>query len=441
VYLLVLAGDTIETWTHFLNDYLLPSLASTLAATLAIARFDGPLAALFLVVGATLLGLLVGARRTCCGHAHAHATRVGALHARLEETLRQSTAIHAADAVEHELADLRARTCPAAYGAYHDTARCARPFQRWVVPVVLLYVLAFLWRSDRLLRRAAPPPSRDGFVAAFLVLVGLTPTVLWISETIGQAVLDVGHVSHLDAVLEPAPVLPRDQEVLPMPAAPPAEYFAGLVDVTFGYGGDTERGVAVLRGVTLGFRRGVCTALVGPVGAGKSTVLRLLLGCCVPTPGGGDCYADGRWYRELGAAGVRRLVGWVPQEPVLFAGTVLHNVRYGHEEAVDAATAADFVRRHGGAALAARLDDDVGPGGGRLSGGQRQLVWCLRLLLRPPPLLLLDEPTAAMDAASRDALMALLATLMHDRTTVVVSHDPLLLRHAHTTVELRSTTG
>jgi subfamily B ATP-binding cassette protein MsbA len=186
-----------------------------------------------------------------------------------------------------------------------------------------------------------------------------------------------------------------------------------------------------LRGVSLTVPAGARVALVGASGAGKTTLFSVLLGF-LPTSGGGVRW-DGVPMRELKPSSVRAQLAWVPQEPVLFSGTVRHNLLLGRPEASDAevwealalAHAEDFVR-----SLPGGLEEPVGERGSRLSGGQRQRLALARAFLRRPSLLLLDEPTSALDAASEAAVGAGLAELMKGRTVLVIAHRLSTVRDA-----------
>jgi len=192
-----------------------------------------------------------------------------------------------------------------------------------------------------------------------------------------------------------------------------------------------------MRGVSLTVPAGARVALVGASGAGKTTLFSVLLGF-LPTSGGTVRW-DGMPMAELKPSSVRAQMAWVPQEPVLFSGTVRHNLLLGRPEASDAevwealglAHAEDFVR-----SLPAGLDEPVGERGSRLSGGQRQRLALARAFLRRPSLLLLDEPTSALDAASEAAVGAGLAELMKGRTVLVIAHRLSTVRDADLIVVL-----
>ncbi|MBX5480841.1 MAG: ABC transporter ATP-binding protein [Myxococcaceae bacterium] len=192
-----------------------------------------------------------------------------------------------------------------------------------------------------------------------------------------------------------------------------------------------ESGHEALRGVDLVLPAGKRTALVGSSGAGKSTLFSLLLRFADPT--GGEILWDGVPYARLRRSSVRAQLGWVPQEPVLFSGTVRDNLRVGDPNATDEQLWESLRRAHADGfvrSFARGLDEEVGERGSRLSGGQRQRLAIARAFLRAPSVLLLDEPTSALDAASEREVQQGLAELMRGRTTLVIAHRLATVRDA-----------
>ena len=222
--------------------------------------------------------------------------------------------------------------------------------------------------------------------------------------------------------LEPA-VAARAGGAAPDPARAPLR----LARVSAAYPG---RG-PVLDGVSLELAPGERVALYGPSGAGKSTLLALLLRFV--DPAGGRIFVGSDDVLAADADSWRRRLAWVPQRPLLEAGTLAGAGRLGRADAtdpeVDAALAA--------VGLGLGRDLRVGPGGVALSAGETRRVALARALLRGAPLLLLDEPTAHLDAASAQHVLALLAALPRTTSVLVATHDPAVLGIVDRALELR----
>jgi len=277
-------------------------------------------------------------------------------------------------------------------------------------------------------RAVAAEPGLAGRLLSFLAAVLLLyQPVKSLSGTLSQVLTGLVAAERLFAIAdEPAPPDEGREATALSQALVLEEVRATYLDGREG-----------LRGVSLTVPAGARVALVGASGAGKTTLFSVLLGF-LPTSGGAVRW-DGVPMRELKPSSMRAQLAWVPQEPVLFSGTVRHNLLLGRPEASDAevwealalAHAEEFVR-----SLPGGLEEPVGERGSRLSGGQRQRLALARAFLRRPSLLLLDEPTSALDAASEAAVGAGLAALMKGRTVLVIAHRLSTVRDADLIVVL-----
>jgi ABC-type multidrug transport system fused ATPase/permease subunit len=222
--------------------------------------------------------------------------------------------------------------------------------------------------------------------------------------------------------------LPAEANVPARPAA--VKVVAGRVEfdrVAFGY----LPGRPVVWDVRLTIEPGQKLALVGPTGCGKSTLVNLLLRFYEPT--WGEIRLDGRSLRDFDPAWLRSRIGVVPQDAVVFRGTVADNIRYGAPDADDgrliaaarAALVDDFVR-----ALPGGYQTIVGAGGHRLSQGERQRLAIARALCKDPALVILDEATSSLDTAGEAQIQAALDNLLRDRTAIIVAHRLATVVHA-----------
>lgn len=205
-------------------------------------------------------------------------------------------------------------------------------------------------------------------------------------------------------------------------ARPPLAFKAGDIrfeGVDFAY----EAGTPVLRGLTCHVEPGKTTAFVGSSGSGKTTLMSLLLRFWRPQAG--RILVDGQDIGGVTAKSLRAVTAYVGQDAYLFDGSVAENIRIGKPDASEgeviaaaqAAEADGFIR-----ALPQGYDTPVGELASRLSGGQKQRIAIARAFLRNAPVLLLDEPTAALDAKSEEAIRTTLAALAEGRTTILIAH-------------------
>ncbi|MDT9684231.1 ABC transporter ATP-binding protein [Streptomyces sp. TRM76323] len=257
--------------------------------------------------------------------------------------------------------------------------------------------------------------------AYFSTLTGSVTALLTLAPVVGKAVESVRSVGE---VLQD-PDLEHNDGKVRVTAVEGAFRFE---DVSLTYDGESR---PALSGIRLDVPVGRTVAIVGGSGAGKSTLLNLVLGFHRPT--GGRLLLDGRDMSELDLRDYRRFVSVVPQESVLFEGSVRDNVTYGlpdvDEETVRRAladaNAAEFVD-----GLPEGLDTVVGERGTRLSGGQRQRLAIARALVRDPRVLVLDEATSALDSRSEALVQEALARLVAGRTVFVVAHRLSTVRNA-----------
>jgi len=261
--------------------------------------------------------------------------------------------------------------------------------------------------------------TAGGLTAFMFFAVVVANSTFVLAEVYGEIQRAAGASERLLELLATQPRIRPPEHPVAMPS--PARGRVAFEGVTFHYPSRPDS--AALEGFSLAVEPGEVVALVGPSGAGKTTVFQLLLRFYDPTSG--VVRIDGVDAREADPRELRRHVAVVAQEPVIFAANVFDNVRYGRPEAtedevraaLETANALEFVSE-----LPEGLKAPLGERGVKLSGGQRQRIAIARAILADRAILLLDEATSSLDAQSEKAVQLALERLMHGRTTLVIAH-------------------
>ncbi|MFO1138316.1 MAG: ABC transporter transmembrane domain-containing protein [Paracoccus sp. (in: a-proteobacteria)] len=293
---------------------------------------------------------------------------------------------------------------------------------RTVMTVIVIFlifsgVLGVLWIGARDVRLDLMTVGELVQFVIYAVLVAGAVGAL--SEIWGELQRAAGATERLTELLSAQDSL-RDR-AHPRPLPRPVQGRIDFEDVTFHYPSRPDR--SALENVTLHINPGETVALVGPSGAGKTTVIQLILRFWDPDKG--VVRLDGINLRDLARSDFRRYIALVPQDPVIFATTARENIRFGRPDASDAeveaaaraAHADEFLRL-----LPEGYDSYVGERGVMLSGGQKQRIAIARAILRDAPILLLDEATSALDAESERLVQEAVDELARSRTTIIVAH-------------------
>ena len=304
-----------------------------------------------------------------------------------------------------------------------STARAILTFA--IILVSLGAIVLLLWNGARDVMAGT---ISGGTLSQFVLYAVFAASSLGqLSEVWGEIQLAAGAAERISELLDEKPAIPETTTPVPLAAKPKGQ--VDFTNVTFTY--PARPSAKVLDAASFTANPGEVVAIVGPSGAGKTTIFNLLQR--FHDPQHGSISIDGQSITDLTLETLRNQIATVPQDPVIFSGTIADNIRFSRPRASDAdvAEAANSARVDEFAnVLPMGLATVLGERGVTLSGGQRQRVAIARAILRNAPILLLDEATSALDAESESLIQQALEKLTEGRTTLVIAHRLATVRNA-----------
>ncbi|GGY48888.1 ABC transporter transmembrane domain-containing protein [Parvularcula lutaonensis] len=392
------------------------TLVTTLGALVLMVIVSWKLALLVLLGAPVVIGPIMLFGRRVQRLSRSSQDRLADASARASETLRAIETVQAFTREDEE----RRRFSEAVEATFNVALRRIRVrafMTATIFSVILSGLIGVLWfGAVQVQSGAISPGSMAQFVMyAFIAVSG----VGLLTETYAEIMRAAGATERLMELLSSKDTLPVARS--PQPLKTPVEGRIGFEEVRFAY--PTRPEIEALAGVSFRVEPGETVALVGRSGAGKSTILQLILRFY--DPASGRVTLDGNDLRDLDPKALRSQLSVVQQNAPLFSGTVAENIRFARPDATDAevraaakaANAHSFIE-----ALPQGYDTMLGEDGSTLSGGQRQRIAIARAILRDTPVLLLDEATSALDSESEAAIKAALASITASKTTVVIAH-------------------
>jgi len=402
--------------------FLMVNTVSFVAITIILLKLDAKLAILVFIPVPFLVGGGGWFWRKLIPMFHKHGSRMARMHTILGESIRGIKAVKAATQEARRSADFDS--------ANESLARIGVGIERTFVGFfeVMFFVMSLgvagVWyfAAGRLARGDAHLTLGDllAFVGYIWLFYG---PLQWFTSVLNWMTHAFSGAERIFSVLDTPPEVADAGSV----SVPRIKGAIAFQDVRFSY----ERGKEIIKGVDLSIAPGEMIGLVGKSGAGKSTIINLI--CRFYDVDSGVITIDGYPMKDIKLEELRRQIGIVMQEPFLFSGTILDNIRYGRPEA----TFEQVVR----AAKAARAhefilekedgyDTYVGEGGASLSGGEKQRIAVAQAVLADPPILILDEATSSVDSETEKAIQEAIANLIRNRTVIAIAHRLATLRNA-----------
>jgi ATP-binding cassette subfamily B protein len=306
-------------------------------------------------------------------------------------------------------------------------AKLRGAFMAFIVFALFSCIVVVLWSGASMLQTGHITTGQMTRFAMYTVFVA--GAVGQFADLYSQIQKALGATQRVRDLLQEQPEFPVALATASSTAGEPLRGEVEFRDVHFRYA--TRPEVEVLKGISFDVKRGEKIALVGPSGAGKSTIISLLLRFYDPQPG--EILMDGKPATDYPLAWLRNQMSIVPQEALLFGGSIFENIAYGRPGATEAEVIEAAKQAHAHEFIAPFPEGYqtlVGERGVKLSGGQRQRVAIARAILKNPKILILDEATSSLDSESERLVQLALDQLMENRTTFMIAHRLATVRRA-----------
>jgi ABC-type multidrug transport system fused ATPase/permease subunit len=432
---LVRIPTSLYTYLDCWKMYLIPQLITGFIAIIYFSMFDLRLGVALFCVIVVVYYVVIHAPKWCGPLAESRDLTFHNIHEEVDDVLRNMISVYNLNQLENE--SKRLIVISDEYkNLNRDTVACGIKYKFYLVPMLLIYIIVFM--SICYTRVKDKTLQAGKFVSMFFILMYIFEDLVGLTNQIRDMVTRVSMLNEYvkEVRIDKLKMQQLNDNEIVLKQTPSNAHFY-LNNVSYKYDGGK---ISVLKDLTLQINYYDRMLLVGRIGSGKTSVLRLLMRYHIPQSG--EIYIKGVPYSSLSSSEIRKNIGYVPQYPTLFNRTVYENIVYGHDNMTRAMVEEMLVKlnlQHLFKNLSFGLDTKVGKMGSILSGGQRQIVWIMRVILQDPECLLLDEPTASIDESTKDIVHALLKHLVSSRprTIIIVSHDDYLMSFASRVVELK----
>jgi ATP-binding cassette subfamily B protein len=408
---------------------IIPEAVTILAILIYVLFLDWKLGLPLALVIAIFLGTLTYSLDVCSADAFKRDEKFSLIMSNVNDVIKNMLTVMSFDKVDAEFA--RMDEIHKEYAGYTEkTMSCSLISKAFTIPSMLVFIIfACYYSFNQVKSGAMSGGSAVTLLILLFVIMNKTFSLLgnWQDVIMRAGIIENGLRTFDEC----------KTERVPYSKAAHSTTGISFQDVDFSYvSADMQR--PVLAGFNLDLAMNKTTLIMGEIGSGKSTVISLLMK--FQSPQAGDIFIKGVPYSTIDTKELRRRISYIPQSPILLNRSVYENIVYGltpepsKEDVIalmNKMQLQEFLAR-----LPKGLDTSVGLHGSKLSGGQRQIVWVLKTLLSKPEIIIMDEPTAAVDEGTKSIIQSLLSKLMKDKTVIMITHDPFLMKYANRIVTM-----
>jgi ABC-type multidrug transport system fused ATPase/permease subunit len=421
---------TLVVWYERVKYQIIPYILVFGFASCYFASHDKMLGTALFITAVGYAAIIAGVPQFFCKeYAIDKDKMINQIHEEIDDTLRNFISMHG-DSERQQKEVERLEEYEALFTVkFAETMQCLLKTKVYTSITILAFTTFFILRSYHLLKNKKLTTAM--FSSMFLILIYLSNSMMSLEGQLREMIFDWGIIAESDELFDKSPESSKSKN----PKATcrdvdiPQKEGIGMKNVTFTFPG---KGNVILKDITFHINKSDTVVLLGDIGSGKSTILKLLLR--FNEPDSGCIYIDGKSYEDIPIKEIKKRMGYMYQNPYLFNRSVLENILYG-TDGISRETVEEFIKSIGVdkefANLEEGIDTKVGKNGSRLSGGQKQVVVALRVYFQDPDVVIMDEPTASLDGKTKALLKMLLNVILKDKTTIIVTHDEELLELAN----------
>jgi ABC-type multidrug transport system fused ATPase/permease subunit len=422
----------IRSWYYKFYQFLVPYVFVILTSAIYMYKLDKylPLFLIMLAVG-SFLSIFINVyscSKICYDSNHTYIK----LYQEIEDYLSNLLTIQSYNQFKKE--DENIKNHNVAYqNSNKNIAKCSLSGHLLGIVIIIVFLFSVMYRSYTLVK--VNKISRSDFMSLYFIITTILGSLIYLSDLFQDFAMEYNNLLDIEKIS--GLNLFRDETYTPPTIKYPKIKTDSLITVhelEYRY---PKSDTSIIKGFSMEVKKGEIIALVGDIGAGKSTLLKIILGLIHPT--NGELFLNGKNYKTLKQSDIFKNFGYMTQTPILFNRSILDNILFSNPDSSRQEVEnllKEFNLDTVFGKLEKGIDTLVGKNGSKLSGGQKQVVWFLRIYLHNPDVLLLDEPTASLSNKSKETLWNLIKKGFEGKTIIMASHDEFLIKMATRKVRL-----
>ena len=421
----------LRTWYYKIFQYLIPYFASIISAGYYMFKIDYmlPVFLVLLMVGAFLT--IFSNIYLCYEYCFDANNKYLILYQEIEEYLSNLLTIQTYNQFEKEDKNIQKHNVDYQL-ANKVIAKCSLTSHLIGVSLTIVCLFVIMYRSFKLLKKNIIKKSE--FMSLYFIITSLLGSLVYLTDLFQNVAIEYNNLVDIQKIsglqlfdTDKNNKDTKDKEAIKYSKIK-TDSLIKIVDLEYRY---PKADTSIINNLNLDIKKGERIALIGDIGAGKSTLLKIILGLLKPRSG--DVFLDGHNYKKMDYKDLFNKFGYMTQTPILFNRSILDNILFSNPNSTRKEVVKlleEFELNDVFNKMEKGIDTLVGKNGSKISGGQKQVVWFLRIYLHNPEILLLDEPTASLSTKSKETLWRLIKKGFNGKTIIMASHDDFLIKMA-----------